>query len=259
MAGFVCFYYGNTGSSWLLGTLSTSPDMCMPGFEPVERWAWDVADAEKAAWMRTALTPPGPTQEAFDAWCEILSVSPQFKVRKTVVPGFTVTGWKMTWGALDDPDVILDVLADTDAKAIILSRENRVKHALSLYRYHDEGKSQFEMDGVRPPSTVPKESMDKWLKESQRLHDESAAFARTVRARLGDEKVIDVAYEEFVDEAGKEATIQRVGPFVGLDPAGMERSYFEKATADDLESAIVNFDELKRAYRFSRYRTFFKG
>lgn len=258
MAGFVCLYYGNTGSTWLLETLSTSPELLVPGFEPLEPWAWEAPDEVKASWMRTALTVPEDTStnEALADWCEALSASPQFHGNHDRT-GWWLTGWKMTWGAVDDPQVILDALGAAGAKAISLGRENRVKHALSLYRYHEEGKSQFDRQGERPPSSVSKKAMDRWLAESQRLHDEAFEFADRCRRVIGDENVLPLAYEEFVDDEGKEATLRKAAAFLGMDPAGIRRSRYQKATADDLRSALVNFDELRRAYRFSRYRRFF--
>lgn len=258
MAGFVCIYYGNTGSSWLLETLSTSSQVFVPGFEPLERWAWKTDDEVKVEWMRSALTPPADTtsETQLAEWAARLSASPQFHGTHDRT-GFTHVGWKMTWGAVDDQTAILDVLAETRSKAIVLGRENRVKHALSLYRYHDEGKSQFDKAGERPPSTVPKEAMDRWLRESQRLHDENAAFARKTENKIGTENLFELSYEQFVDEAGKESTIRRVATFLGLDDSLIKRSGFQKATPDDLRSALTNYEELRRAYRFSKYRRFF--
>ncbi|HKZ25504.1 MAG TPA: hypothetical protein VJ398_06905 [Acidimicrobiia bacterium] len=34
---FVVVYYGNTGSTWLVETLSTSPEVLVPAFEPLEQ------------------------------------------------------------------------------------------------------------------------------------------------------------------------------------------------------------------------------
>ena len=257
MAGFVCIYYGNTGSSWLLETLSTSSELFVPGFEPLERWAWQAEDSVKIEWIRTALTLPDTTSESdLASWAERLSTSPQFDGTHGRT-GFTHVGWKMTWGAVDDQHAILDVLGETRSKAIILGRENRVKHALSLYRYHEEGKSQFDNAGQRPPSTVSKDALERWLRESQRLHDENAAFARKAENRIGLENMFELNYEEFVDEAGKERTIRRVAAFLGLDESLIQRSRFQKATPDDLRSALTNFEELRRAFRFSKYRRFF--
>ncbi len=258
MSGFICLYYGNTGSSWLVETLSTSPRVFVPGFEPLERWAWKGSDREKADWARTALTPPAATSSraAIAEWHEALQESPQVKPDHFKL-GFDMTGWKMAWAAIDDPLSVLGVMAETGAKAIVLSRENRVKHALSLYRYHEEGKSQFQGTGERPPSRVEKDALQRWLKESQRLHDEGSSFGNRCRETLGSDNVLSITYEEFVTAEGKTSTIERMCHFLGIDPAGIRLSRFEKATPDALSSALENFEELRKSYRFSRYRRFF--
>jgi hypothetical protein len=259
VAGFVCMYYGNTGSSWLVETLSTSPEILVTGFEPLEKWAWEAPAEAKLAWMRAALSPPQDTvsEESLAVWAATLSISPQFKgtLGKS---GFRLTGWKMTWGSVGDPEGILQVLADTGSKVISLVRENRVKHALSLYRYHEEGKSQFESKGKRPPSEVSAMAMTKWLAESQRLHDQAVRFSHRCEKTLGRQNVAHVAYEDFVTPDGKRATTERLTRFLGVDPERLIQSRFEKATPDDLESALVNYRQLRRKFFFTPYRKYFR-
>ncbi|MFO7547442.1 MAG: hypothetical protein R6X29_01035 [Acidimicrobiia bacterium] len=258
MAGFVCLYYGNTGSSWLVETLSTSPEVLVTGFEPVEQWAWDAPAGDKLAWMREALTPPvGQSDEAFEAWGERLAASPQFD-STFGKHGISLTGFKMTWGAVDDPEGIIRVIDETGSKAISLVRENRVKHALSLYRYHEEQKSQFEQKGVRPPSRVPYEVMVRWLEESSRLHEEALGFAERCESVLGPGRVARVAYEEFVTSEGKEATIRRLAGFLGIDQEGIRRSRFEKATPDDLREALDNYLEMRLRFALTPHRRDFR-
>lgn len=259
MAGFVCFYYGNTGSSWLVETLSTSPDILVTGFEPLETWAWEASAPEKLAWASTALTPPSDTrsEDALATWSARLAASPQFQ-GTLGKRGFRLTGWKMTPGAVDDPKGILEVLAGTGSKAIVLVRQNRVKHAVSLYRYHEEGKSQFEGKGERPPSKVPVLAMAKWLWESQRLHDKVVAFGERCVSTLGSAAVAHLSYEEFVTPEGKARTIERMAAFLGVDSSRLFQGHFDKATSDDLRSALVNYDQLRRAFFLTPYRRHFE-
>jgi len=246
---FVVVYYGNTGSSWLVETLSTSEDVLVPAFEPLELWAWDAPDAEKMAWIRGAFTPPEPrTPAAMQRWFEEMSSSPQFKGVKGREQ-FRIVGFKMTEGTLTDQAALLRLLDELGTRVITLHRSNRLKHALSLYRYHEENKSQFDGKGLRPPSKLDLARFDGWVHESTRLHDRLVAFRLMVDDLLGTGRGLELSYEEFVTAEGKQATIERVGEFLGLDVGVMKQSRFEKATPDDLAKAVVNYRALRRRYR----------
>jgi hypothetical protein len=246
---FVVIYYGNTGSTWLVETLSTSPHVLVPAFEPLELWAWTAPDTEKMTWIRTAFTPPAPrTAQAMQAWFDELSVSPQFKGVKGREQ-FRMVGFKMSEGVLADQAGLLELLDELGTGVITLQRSNRLKHALSLYRYHEEEKSQFERKGIRAPSKLDLEKFDGWVQESTRLHNRLLEFRRMVRDRLGSERSLELSYEEFVTIEGKQATIERIGEFLRFEVGGIMYSRFEKATPDDLATAVVNFRSLRRRYR----------
>jgi len=251
MAGFVCIYYGNTGSSWLIQALGASPQILVPGFEPVEAWAWDAPADERVEWLRTALIPPverdGPV---YETWVEALQASPQVKEASDKT-GWDQVGLKMNDLAAFATEAVADVLFAANAKAIILTRENRIKHALSLYRYHEEGKSQFFRDGrtgVRPSSKVKMRAFDRWVKESQRLHSELLRVRQTLTERLGPDQMTDLSYEEFISDEGKGHTLARLSDFLGVEPIELVPGRFTKATSDDLRSAVVNYNTLKLRY-----------
>ena len=256
MAGFVCIYYGNTGSSWLLEMLGSSPDVLVPGFEPIEGWAWDADHDAKLRWLETAMTPPevryGPD---YAAWVDELRASPQVK-GDLLKPSFTQVGFKMNDLAAVEPERVADVLARTGARVIFLTRENRIKHALSLYRYHDEEKSQFHGKDRYAPTTVRFRRFDEWVKESQRLHDQAMHIRDVCVGRLGEGAVFDVGYREFVDAAGKRDVSDRLAEFLGIAPGGGDGKY-AKATPDDLRSAVTNYRALRLRYLPTRYRHYF--
>jgi hypothetical protein len=258
MGGFVCIYYGNTGSSWLLNTLGTSPQVIVPGFEPVEGWAWKAPREERVEWVRTALNPPversGPT---YDAWVEELRASPQ--VRKLGnKPTFEQVGFKMNDLAVFALEPLADVLKEAKAKVIVLARDNRIKHALSLYRYHEEDKSQFGGKGVRPPSKVDLKTFDKWVEESFRLHTRLMEAREALIDLLGPQHVADLSYEEFASEEGKRQVIDRLTDFLGIEPLELAEGPFTKATPDDLRSAVVNYRTLRLRYLFTPMRRYFR-
>lgn len=254
MNSFVLVYYGNSGSSWLIEALGGGPDVLVPAFEPLESWAWKASDAEKADWIRVVFNPPEELQgDDLAAWLEKLRKTPQFvELKKT---SFSHVAFKMTASAFKNRDRFLEVVEETESKLVFLRRDNRVKHALSLYRYHEEKKSQFDHAGVRPPSRVELRTFDKWLRSSSALDRELSALTDTALARLGAERVATVTYEEFVDDDGKRAVLDRLTDFLSIQQSAT--SVFKKATADDLRRAVVNYDELKHRYRKTEFARFF--
>lgn len=257
MAGFICAYYGNTGSSWLLQVLGTSPQILVPGFEPIEGWAWDAPRSERIEWLRTALSPPADHEgEAYDLWVKQLQTSPQVDDLPEK-PGFLHVGLKVNNLAVVETETVSEVLAGAGAKVIVLSRDNRIKHALSLYRYHEESKSQFELKGVRPPSEVRLRKFNWWVKESRRLHGHMDSVRDTFLQRLGQDNVTTLSYEEFATPEGKQRTIDRLTDFLGIDPFVMAESQYAKATPDDLKSALVNYNTVRLRYALTPMREFF--
>ena len=246
-SSFVLIYYGNTGSSWLIQTLGSAPGVLIPAFEPVEGWAWKGSDHEKLEWIRAALTPPAEREgPALDAWVKKLAASPQF----TGLPAtdFDKVGFKMNGLSIRDQAALLGLFAEEGTKVIFLERDNRLKHALSLYRYHEESKSQFELAGVRPPTKVDFRKFERWLKDSHRLHSNQRAFRGLAVSTLAWDQMIDVTYEDFVSTDGKAAVIDRLAGFLGLDRGAMWESGFAKATPDGLEEAIVNYGRFRRRF-----------
>jgi hypothetical protein len=262
MAGFVCIYYGNTGSSWLIEALGASSQVLVPGFEPVEGWAWDAPEDERVEWLGMALSPPSDRHgSVYDVWVEALRASPQ------VGEVLNQTNWKQVGLKMNDlavfeTEAVADVLASLDAKAIILTRENRIKHALSLYSYHEEGKSQFGHDGrregLRPSTKIKMRAFDRWVKESQRLHREALRVRRTLGDRLRSSQITDLSYEEFITEEGKRHTLDRLSNFLGIEPIPLADGGLKKATSNDLRSAVANYNTLKLRYSLTSMRGFFE-
>ena len=249
---FVVVYYGNTGSSWLMETLSTTKEVLVPGFEPLEAWAWKVSDAEKLAWVRAALQPP--TQrwgEPFDRWVAELAASPQFQeIVGWKRDNFKVLGFKMSTSAVADSTALIEVVAEAGARLVALRRDDRLRHALSLYRYHEERRSQFAGSEPGGPSRVRLRRFQRWVDESIRLDEGLKTFQRLAVEQLGTERVLPVGYEEFVTSHGKQATIDRLAQFLALDRGLIkEAASFVKATPDDLSEAVANYQALRRRYR----------
>jgi hypothetical protein len=248
MGSFLVVYYGNTGSSWLIETLGRAASVVIPAFEPLEWWAWQADSEEKLAWLDHAFSPPAERSgPAFEAWLKGLEVAPGFE--RLYGREFSSVGLKMTCGAIPDTAKLLDLLGERATKLVILQRRNRIKHALSLYRYHEEQKSQFDRAGVRPPTRLKRRRFDYWVHDSIRLHDDSKAFKDQAEKALGASAVVGVQYEEFVDAEGKVEVIDRLSDFLEIESPALDPGGFQKATPDDLRSAVVNYAQLQRWYR----------
>ena len=248
MGSFLVVYYGNTGSSWLIETLGSAASVVVPAFEPLEWWAWQAESGEKLAWLHHAFSPPAErTGPPFEDWLEGLEVAPGFE--QLYGKDFSSVGLKMTCGAIPDTAALLDLLRERATKLVILQRRNRIKHALSLYRYHEEQKSQFERAGVRPPTRLKRRRFGYWVQDSIRLHEDSEAFKDQAETALGAPAVVGVQYEDFVDAEGKVEVIDRLSGFLEIEAPALDTGGFEKATPDDLRSAVVNYAQLHSWYR----------
>jgi hypothetical protein len=255
MAGFVCIYYGNTGSSWLLDALAGSPSICVPGFEPIEQWAWNVPAQERLSWLETTLTPPDDrTGDTYQAWLRAVKASPQVEHDPDNL-SFLHIGLKMTDLAVTDTAALIDVFDRTGAKVIHLIRTNRLKHALSLYRYHDEDKSQFHGKDHYEPTKVDFSLFRSWLAESERLHGQALDVRQECLGRLGEQRVFLLSYEEFSDEEGKRHTLDRLAEFLDV-PSDFADGRYNKATPDSLCDAIANYRAFHLRYRFTKYAEF---
>jgi hypothetical protein len=253
MAGFVCIYYGNTGSSWLLDALDASPDVWVPGFEPTEGWAWDTTADEHLEWLETVLSPPtersGPN---FEAWLNQLRKSPQVTDGPDDA-GFTLTGLKMNDLAANETEAVVDIVGRTGSKVIHLVRENRLKHALSLYRYHDEDKSQFHGMDEYEPTQIEFKRFAGWLKESERLHDLGVKIGELCDQRLDKDRVFHLSYEEFTDDEGKDLALKRLATFLDISHRSFSDGRYSKATPDSLSTAIANYRPFRLRYRLTEH------
>ena len=127
-----------------------------------------------------------------------------------------------------------------------------------MYRHHEEGKSQFEKAGVRPPSQLDLGLFHARVVESVALHAQSEAFWGKAVEKLGPEAIVRVHYEDFIDGAGKDRTMEGLSEFLELPRYSYKGSAFQKATPDNLEAAVVNFDELAKRYTGTEFEEFLR-
>jgi len=252
---FLLVFYGNTGSSWLIQTLGNIPGVFVPGFEPLDEWAWDTDDSERLAWLRTVLTPPAERDgPGYENWLAALHAHPHFRDPRD--PAFGHVGFKMRSHSIRDRMAVLSSLEELGSRLIVLERRNRIKHALSLYRYHEEEKSQFDKSGVRPPSDLDLEVFHHWVTASVDLQRQSDVFWAKAMQVLPKEVSTRLQYEDFLDEPGKVATMKHLTGFLGIDAPSYTPSGLEKATSDSLPESIVNFEAIVDRYTGSEFERF---
>ncbi|MGI9666703.1 MAG: sulfotransferase [Acidimicrobiia bacterium] len=265
MNSFVCLYYPGSGSSWLLVMLGSVPSVWVPGYEPIESWHWEAEQSEKRVWLQSLIQgSPGGAGENDEAWLSRLRASPQ--ATEPVRTGFTTVGIKMTPDAIIDHDWLVDVLDDADTDLVFLVRNNRLKHALSLYRSYEEQKNQFQFEGIMPATEIDLPVFDTWLETARGWHERSMTLRDRCMEQLGGDRVLTVAYEDFADDAGKPGVIRASCDFLGLDPSrpieaaelaasGGEPfgpdGYYRKATSDRVSDAVSNYADLRDHYHGS--------
>ncbi|MBT8164699.1 MAG: hypothetical protein HKO63_09395 [Acidimicrobiia bacterium] len=252
---FLLVFYGNTGSSWLIQTLGNIPGVFVPGFEPLDEWAWNVEDTERLAWLRTVLSPPvDRAGSAYETWLAALHAHPHFRDPRD--PAFVHVGFKMRSHSIRDRMAVLTSLRERGSRLVVLERRNRIKHALSLYRYHEEEKSQFDKSGVRPPSDLDLEVFHRWVTASVDLQRQSDVFWAKAQQVMESDALRRIQYEDFIDEAGKAVTMKHLTGFLGIDAPSYTPSGLEKATSDSLRESIVNFDAVVDRYAGSEFERF---
>lgn len=228
-------------------TIRNAPGVWIPGFEPLERHHWKAPDEEKAAWLASALSDRPQAEPDRLSWLQDLNRSPQ--VDREPPDEYNLVGLKLTLDAVRNWNSLSEVFLAAGTKLIFLRRRNRLKHALSLYRHHEEDKSQFKFEGQLPASKLDLKRYDKWLRKSDDLHTESLEEQAAWEASAGDSRALALDYEDFVDDEGKKRTIKAVCGFIGADCSGMSfSSYYRKATADSLADSITNYREFADRY-----------
>lgn len=254
-SSFLLVFYGNTGSSWLIQTLGNIPGVFVPGFEPLDEWAWNTTDDARLTWLRTVLSPPTDrSRPGYERWLEELHAHPHFRDPRD--PAFVHIGFKMRSHSIRDRMAVLTTLAGLKAKVVLLERRNRIKHSLSLYRYHEEEKSQFDKSGVRPPSDLDLEVFHRWVTASVDLQRQSDVFWAKAQTVLNPEAMTRIQYEDFLDESGKTATLDQLTGFLEIEADSYKPSGLEKATSDSLRESIVNFESLVDRYTGTEFERF---
>ncbi len=224
---FVVLFPGRTGSTFVMSALRGHPEVHATG--------------ELIGPLRTA--GDAAQFDAMHAWLRPPMLSP-----------YRATGFKTKLVDVVDRQGFAHILDDLDMRVVVLARDNHVKHVVSranAKRLRDltDRWNRRPGDEELPPVTIPYEEFDPMLQrveEHQFDIDEWAAALSRPQMRL--------TYESLL--AQPQATYDRLCDFIGVSRRPME-GRTEKATRDDLRTALENFDDLRTRYAGTPYEAMF--
>lgn len=224
---FVVLFEGRTGSSYLITSLSTHPNV-RAGWEELVQLKKFGHEAQ-AQWTRKALTAP---------W----------------IGRFSAVGFKTKLRDIADPLQFSQLLRERGANIIHMQRRNRVKVAISeincnvlhartgLYNVYKE-------DDRLPPIRIEAPDFINTLALREKLDGDLKRFVDGLRL-----PTLDVYYENILlDEPG---TLKTIYEFIGVPPR-MTKGASYKNTSDDLRNALLNFEELKASVSGTPYEEMF--
>ncbi len=240
---FVLLFQGRTGSSLLKQSLDSHPKIHMLGEEPagilltdgVKRTGWAHRGRRKRVgrvqleWIRAFFESPpsgGVLRHGFKT--KLIDVLP----RKDFA-----------------------TLLETSGCTVLHStRRNLVKMAVSALNATEQHKrtgryNRTESDPALPALQVSPAEFRAELAERVRREEDLARFVETLPI-----PVLKVEYEDLLlDLSGQ---LERICAFLEV-PAASLQARDRKNTSDDLRLALANFDEVKAAFRDTRFETMF--
>lgn len=149
-----------------------------------------------------------------------------------------------------------EMVMDSNLHVISLERYNLIKWAVSRYRRHMLGLSQFTSKAKGVAIEVPPEELVKSLRELEQKYKIQLDFLE--RLQLPNTRVLRKNYEEFAVSSVK--FFNNITAFLGLDLFPKIRTHFEKSTPNLLCVALTDYQETKsyfETYENGRYLQYF--
>ena len=225
---FVIMFPGRVGSTYLVSALAQHPDVAV--------------DGERLSGIR----PRGSVAQL--EWAASHLQGPRFGRPRA-------RGFKTKLRDVLDPDGFAELIARLDARVVLMTRSNDVKHAVSrvtakeLHEATGRWNRYAETDPVVAPVEVDVARFQRLLERVVADKDEIAAYVTAL-----DRPTMEVEYERLLADPG--TVFDEVQRFIGVAPrplAGTTR----KNTSDDLRDAVANFDELRAAVDSAELRSMF--
>ncbi|MGE0461437.1 MAG: hypothetical protein AB7Q16_08715 [Vicinamibacterales bacterium] len=227
---FVILFVERAGSTFLITALKSHPQILaltekLDAMKKEGRTA-----AEQIAWCRSFLTPP-------------------------LVGSRRAIGFKTKLLDVLDPDGFAALLRERRCKIIQLQRRNAVKAVVSTLNARRQYKVSGNWNLLNESTRLPAFEVDPGEFEAllaQREEWDSQLEAYAAKLRL---PTLRLWYEDLLADEG--AFADKAVTFLTGRSQRLQGGTL-KNTGDDLKTAILNFDELRRKYAGTRYETMFE-
>lgn len=228
---FVIVFEGRSGSTFLVEALDSHPDV--------------VAKKEAFAAIRKDITAGKYDRREQALWLREFFASE---------PDARALGFKVKYKDIVEPEETAKVLRDCGAKVIRLTRMNRIKLVVSLMngrRLHDETGdwNRYDGKGQAPPLLAPLDEFDANLRKVDRREEALIQYVSDLSL-----DTLELFYEDILQDS--DDVFRRVCSFLGV-PFRELTSNTRKNTTDNLEDALVNFEELRAHYAGTPYEAMF--
>jgi len=226
---FVILFVERAGSTFLITALKSHPQILALTEKLDAMRKEGKSGAEQLEWCRSFLTPP-------------------------LVGGHRAIGFKTKLHDVLDPDGFAGLLRTRRCKIIQLQRRNAVKAVVSTLN----ARRQFEVSGnwnlLNEKTRLPAFEVDPG--EFQALLAQREEWDRDLEAYAGQLQLptLQLWYEDLLADEG--GFVDRAVTFLTGRSRSLQGGTL-KNTGDDLRTAVLNFDELRRKYAGTRYETMF--
>jgi LPS sulfotransferase NodH len=226
---YVILFIERDGSTYLTSLLEVHPDV----HAIYERFS--------------VLVQRGTTAEEQVTWAESFLTPP-------LIGRYSAIGFKTKLVDVLDIEKFTKILHQKKCRIIHMQRRNRVKAVISKINarllYESSGKWNLYQEADRmPPVMIDLEMFKRYLLEREKADDELEDYVNSLRLPK-----FRLIYEDLL--LHKTKVLSDLFKFLNIRGRELEGKTL-KHTKDDLREVILNFDDLRAAYRGSKYEQMF--
>jgi LPS sulfotransferase NodH len=167
---------------------------------------------------------------------------------------YEVVGFKTKFKDILDPEGLANLLKENEVRVILLQRRNRIKLLVSLLNAMRLNEATGDWNLYKESDRmmtlrVDVEEGQKWLEASEIQNRKLNDYARSLGLPF-----LELSYEDILVD--QEKTFRQVCKFLGVAFEPLKGGT-KKNTSDNLRDVLENFDELKDAFKGTRYEAMF--